>query len=98
MICWHVGDTKRAGDDPRDSNDGVTGELEGAVDDDFFAERGGDDVEGTTERREDGGVDLRPEGLEPEAIADQRDAAAEDDPPGGDQGDGLAERERQGAG
>ena len=69
----------------------VAGEGEGALDDDLLAERGLDDVEGPPERGEDVLVDLLADRPEPLLLADQRDAASEDDPVRGDEGDRLGQ-------
>ena len=75
---------------------GVIGQGEGPVDDDLLAQRGGHDVEGAAERRKHVGVDELADRPEPVAFADQRDPAAQDDPPRGEQGDSLPQGEGQG--
>jgi hypothetical protein len=72
--------------------EGILGETEGTVDDDFLAQRGGDDVEAAAEGGEDELVDGAADAVEPIG-ADEGDAAADDDPARGDECDGLRDRE-----
>ena len=69
------------------------------MDDDRFAEGGGDDVELALERREDVAIGDLADGFEPFFFTDQRDSPADDDPARGEQGDHLGQCEcKSGAG
>jgi len=72
-------------------------EGQGTVNDHFFAEGSWNDVVRTAEGREDLGLHQLAYRGEPVSLADERDPSSQDDPSRGQQRDGLAEGERQGA-
>src|SRR5438067_367692 len=69
----------------------VASERERALDNDLLAERRRNEVKSAAERWEDALVELLADRAEPEVLADQRDPAAEDDPPGGEERHRLSE-------